>query len=197
MNRYTKYKQVCRLSLCGVDDLLKTDASLYSCNNNGIINSKRMRFSLNNSLNDVKLSQNAKCILNTCYIPNIPNIGGHITHVRLVASSETKTYDTTKGLNGNPIIFTTNQTGTPIFNNADMFHSFHVTSNFLEKGYIEIELECVTAGTNIGFFTGSITNLVFISLIIIDEDPELSSDLTLAPPVDYNNYNVNLPIRNY
>jgi hypothetical protein len=34
-------------------------------------NSKRMRFSLNNSLNDVKLSQNSKCVLESCHIPNI------------------------------------------------------------------------------------------------------------------------------
>ncbi len=37
----------------------------------------------------------------------------------------------------------------------------------------------------------------YISLIIIDQDPELTKDLTLAPPIDYNNYNVNIPIRNY
>ena len=78
-----------------------------------------------------------------------------------------------------------------------MFNCFHVSSNFLEKGYVEIELECISATTNINFFNGNPINHFFISLIIIDEDVELTKDLTLAPPIDYNTYNVNMPIRNY
>ncbi len=81
MNRNVKYNQVCRLSLCGSDDLIKCSAtSTYSCNNNGITNSKRMRFSLNNSLGDVKLSQNAKCILESCFIPSAPYINGNVVY---------------------------------------------------------------------------------------------------------------------
>jgi hypothetical protein len=161
-----------------------------------------MRFTLNNSLNDVKLSQNAKCMLETCHIPNITNLTNNLVYVRLVASSETKTYDTTKGLNGNPVILSTvvhtsTVQSNVIFNNNEMFNSFHVSSNFLEKGYIEIELECITATTSINYITSTPLNLFYISLIIIDEDPELTKDLTLAPPIDYNNYNVNIPIRNY
>ena len=78
-----------------------------------------------------------------------------------------------------------------------MFNCFHVASNFLEKGYIEIELECITATTSINFMTSTPLNLFHISLVIIDEDVELTKDLTLAPPIDYNNYNVNMPIRPY
>jgi hypothetical protein len=32
---------------------------------------------------------------------------------------------------------------------------------------------------------------------VVDEDPEVTEDLTLAPPIDYNDYNTNIPIRNY
>ena len=200
MNRNVKYKQVCRLHFHGKDDLLISSASSqYSCNNDGFTNSKLMRFTLNNSLNDVKLSQNAKCILEACHIPNITNLTNNLVYVRLVASSETKTYDTTKGLNGNPIILSTfaSSSSNNIYNNSDMFNCFHVSSNFLEKGYVEIELECISATTNINFFNGNPINHFFISLIIIDEDVELTKDLTLAPPIDYNTYNVNMPIRNY
>ena len=203
MNRNIKYKQVCRLILNGTNDLLKSStSSQYSCTNSSITNSKIMRFTLNNSLNDVKLSQNAKCMLETCHIPNITNLTNNLVYVRLVASSETKTYDTTKGLNGNPVILSTvvhtsTVQSNVIFNNNEMFNSFHVSSNFLEKGYIEIELECITATTSINYITSTPLNLFYISLIIIDEDPELTSDLTLAPPIDYNNYNNNMPIRNY
>ena len=203
MNRNIKYKQVCRLILNGTNDLLKSStSSQYSCTNSTITNSKIMRFTLNNSLNDVKLSQNARCMLETCHIPNITNLTNNLVYVRLVASSETKTYDTTKGLNGNPVILSTvvhtsTVQSNVIFNNNEMFNSFHVSSNFLEKGYIEIELECITATTSINYITSTPLNLFYISLIIIDEDPELTKDLTLAPPIDYNNYNVNIPIRNY
>ena len=203
MNRNIKYKQVCRLILNGTNDLLKSStSSQYSCTNSTITNSKIMRFTLNNSLNDVKLSQNAKCMLESCHIPNITNLTNNLVYVRLVASSQTKTYDTTKGLNGNPVILSTvvhtsSVQSNVIFNNNDLFNSFHVSSNFLEKGYIEIELECITATTSINYITSTPLNLFYISLIIIDEDPELTKDLTLAPPIDYNNYNNNMPIRPY
>jgi hypothetical protein len=72
---------------------------------------------------------------------------------------------------------------------------FHLI--FLQKGFIEMELECPSATTSIDYVTGLPLKPFYISMIIIDEDPELTSDLTLAPPIDYNNYNVNIPIRNY
>jgi hypothetical protein len=141
-------------------------------------------------------------MLESCHIPNITNLTNQLVYVRLVSSSETKTYDTTKGLNGNPVILSTvvhtsSVAPNTIFNNNESFNSFHVSSNFLEKGYIEIELECVTASTSINFISSTPINLFAICLVIIDVDPELTSDLTLAPPIDYNNYNVNIPIRPY
>jgi len=203
MNRNIKYKQVCRLVLNCNDDLLKSStSSQYSCTNTAIVNSKIIRFSLNNSLSDVILSQNAKCVLESCHIPNITNLTNQIVYLRLVTSSQDKTYDTTKGLNGNPIILSTMvHTSTVqsnvITNNSDMFYSLNIPSNFLQKGFIEMELECPSATTSINYVTGLPLKTFYISMIIIDEDPELTSDLTLAPPIDYNNYNVNIPIRNY
>ena len=73
----------------------------------------------------------------------------------------------------------------------------NIASNFLEKGFIELELECLTASQNIDFITNTPLAFFYISLIIIDEDPQLTLDLTLAPPIDYNNYNVNMPIKTY
>jgi hypothetical protein len=203
MNRNIKYKTVCRLVLNGGDDLNKNiDSSQYSYNNNGVTNSKRMRFAFNNSLNDVKLSQNAKCVLEACHIPNITNLTNNLIYVRLVASSQNKTYDTAKSLNGNPVILSTivhSNSVSPnvIYNASDFFYSLTVASNFLEKGFLELELECITTTQNIDFITSNPLQFFYISLIIIDEDPELTKDLTLAPPIDYNNYNINMPIRPY
>ena len=203
MNRNIKYKTVCRLVLNGGDDLNKNlNSSQYSYSNNNITNSKRMIFTLNNSLNDVKLSQNAKCVLEACHIPNITNLTNNLVYLRLVASSQDKTFDTAKYLNGNPVILSTivhSNTVSPnvIYNATDFFYSFNVASIFLEKGYLELELECITTTQNIDFITNQPLQFFYISLIIIDEDVELTSDLTLAPPIDYNNYNVNMPIKPY
>jgi hypothetical protein len=160
------------------------------------------RFSLNNSLSDVILSQNAKCVLESCHIPNITNLTTQIVYLRFVTSSQNKTYDTTKGLNGNPIILSTMvHTSTVqsnvIANASDMFYSLNIPSIFLNNGLIELELECPSATSSIDFITGLPLKTFYISLIIVDVDPELTKDLTLAPPIDYNNYNVNIPIRPY
>ena len=112
--------------------------------------------------------------------------------------SEFKTFDTTKQLNGNPIILSTIAIANNIIYNAsDSFYSVNVASNFLSTGYIEFELECPNASSNIDFITNSPLRNFYITLVIIDIDPELTKDLTLAPPVDYNTYNINMPIRNY
>ena len=159
MNRNIKYKTVCRLVLNGGDDLNKNlNSSQYSYSNNNITNSKRMRFTLNNSLNDVKLSQNAKCVLEACHIPNITNLTNNLVYLRLVASSQDKTFDTAKYLNGNPVILSTivhSSSVSPnvIYNATDFFYSFNVASIFLEKGYLELELECITTTQNIDFIT--------------------------------------------
>jgi hypothetical protein len=161
-----------------------------------------MRFSFNNTLSNVKLSQNARCVLEACHIPNITNLTNNLVYLRLIASSNDKTFDTSKNLNGNPVILSTivhSSSVSPnvIYNATDFFYSINVSSNFLEKGYVELELECITTTANINYITSNPLNFFYISLIIIDEDVELTSDLTLAPPIDYNNYNVNIPIRNY
>ena len=64
-------------------------------------NSKRMRFALNNSLNDLKLSQNARCVVETCNIPSFQNLAGKYILLRLVTSTQDKTCDTKKFLNRN------------------------------------------------------------------------------------------------
>ena len=63
-----------------------------------------MRFALNNSLNDLKLSQNARCVVETCNVPSFQNLAGKYILLRLVTSTQDKTCDTKKFLNGNPIL---------------------------------------------------------------------------------------------
>ena len=165
-------------------------------------NGKRMRFALNNSLNDLKLSQTARCIVESCNIPSITNLAGKYVSVRIATSSQDKTCDTKKFLNGNPILLsmaTQSTVNSPniIYNASEFFYNVNVPYNLFSNGYLDLELECPTATANIDFITNKPLSTFFLNLIIIDEDPQLTKDLTLAPPIDYRNYNVNMPIRPY
>jgi hypothetical protein len=163
-------------------------------------NAKRMRFTLNNALNDLKLSQNARCVVETCNIPSITNLAGKYVLLRLVTSTQDKACDTKKFLNGNPILLslatsTTVNSTNVLYNASEFFYNINVPTNIFSQGYIDIELECPSATANIDFITNKPLSTFFINLIIVDEDPILTKDLTLAPPIDYNNYNINMPIR--
>jgi len=165
-------------------------------------NSKRMRFPLNNALNDLKLSQNARCVVETCNIPSITNLAGKYVLLRIVTSTQDKTCDTKKFLNGNPILISMATQSTVgatnvLYNASEFFYNINVPTNIFSQGYIDMELECPSATANIDFITNKPLNTFFINLIIVDEDPILTKDLTLAPPIDYNNYNINIPIRPY
>ena len=165
-------------------------------------NSKRMRFALNNSLNDLKLSQNARCVVETCNVPSFQNLAGKYILLRLVTSTQDKTCDTKKFLNGNPILISMATQAilgstNVLYNASEFFYNINVPTNIFSQGYIDMELECPSATANIDFLTSKPLSTFFLNLVIVDEDPELTKDLTLAPPIDYNNYNVNIPIKNY
>ncbi len=55
-----------------------------------------------------------------------------------------------------------------------ILYSLNVASSFLEKGFIELELECITTTQNVEFISGQTLQFFYISLIIIDQDPELT-----------------------
>ena len=84
-----------------------------------------------------------------------------------------------------------------IYNASEFFYNVNIPYNLFSNGYLDLELECPTATANIDFITNKPLSSFFLNLIIIDEDPQLTKDLTLAPPIDYRNYNVNMPIRPY
>jgi hypothetical protein len=201
MNRNIKYKQVCRLQFFGDDNIYDNARFQYSTVNTSVINAIRMRFDLRGNLGSVILSKNARIVVESAYIPALTNATTRIAVLRLLTSTEDKTFDSKKGINGNPILFCLGLSGsanalTNFKNGHDMFYSLNIPSNFLSKGFIEMELEIPSqTSLSIAFVNNLIT--FSLTLIIIDVDPELTLDNTLAPPIDYNNYNVNIPIRNY
>ena len=201
MDRNIRYKTVCRVGIYGDDDINTSTSTQYAVGGN-YTNSKRMRFPLNNALNDLKLSQNARCVVETCNIPSITNLAGKYVLLRIVTSTQDKTCDTKKFLNGNPILVsmatqsTVNATNV-LYNASEFFYNINVPTNIFSQGYIDMELECPSATANIDFITNKPLSTFFINLIVVDEDPILTKDLTLAPPIDYNNYNINMPIKQY
>jgi len=137
------YKQVCRLTFLGIDDELKNDtSSVYSTNLNSSFypvpanavfkvdangaataapnleftnrnNTKRLRFSLNETFNDLKLSPKAKLVIESVTVPNIINMAyrqskcvGNIL-LRLHGLNRANTWDSSSKKKAAPTIFTT------------------------------------------------------------------------------------------
>ena len=196
-----KYKQLCRLQFFGDDNIYNNARFQYSTVNTSITNAIRMRFDLGGNLGDVILSKNARIVVESVYIPALTNATTRIAVLRLLTSTEDKTFDSKKGINGNPILFCLGLSGsanalTNFKNGHDMFYSLNIPSNFLSKGFVEMELEVPSQTSSSIAFVNNLANFC-LNLIIIDYDPELTLDNTLAPPFDSNNSNINFPIKQY
>jgi hypothetical protein len=217
-----KYKEVVRLQFFGDDNINNNARFQYSTVNTSKTNAIRMKFDLGGNLGNVILSKNARIVVESAYISALTNATTRIAVLRLLTSTADKTFDSKpffatavrkrtaaanrtfdskKGINGNPVLFCLGLSGsanalTNFKNGHDMFYSLNIPSNFLSKGFIEIELE-VPSQTSLSI--AFVNNLVTfcLTLIIIDVDPELTLDNTLASPFDSNNSNNNFPIKQY
>ena len=194
--KYTKYKTRVKMVCTGDDDLFGSNtASTYKTTGSTYTNGKTIRFNLNGAFNDVTLSHNARCIMEACYVPTITGISNYIL-VRLGCSTNDKALDTKTFNKGFPVIATFKGTDTTILNCSEFFYNLNVPSNFLQNGYIDVQLESPVVTSNIDFITGTPLNKFFISLIIVDEDDEQTQDETLAPKVEYKNFGrMGAPIR--
>jgi hypothetical protein len=202
LQKNTRYKQVTRLQLVG-DDNIFNKAQYHYATTGTVNNSIRMRFDLKGVLSDMVLSQNARAIVEMACIPSITNSNGRTTIVRLVTSTQDKVCDTKKFLQGNPILFCMGLSSTVnalniLYNATEFFYNINIPPNFLTLGYIDIELECPGQTTSaIDYITSNPLNNLYINLVIVDEDPEITTDTILAPPIDMKHYNVNMPIKQY
>ena len=82
--KFFRYKQVARLNFSGIDDELNNEPTSYyntkfKLLNNNEINTKLLRFRIDN-LSDIKLSQNAKLILESVFISTVEDSALDIKH---------------------------------------------------------------------------------------------------------------------
>jgi hypothetical protein len=182
---YQKFKTVGRIQLFGShDEFLSNSNSVYKTVSN-FNNGKRMRFNLNGLMNDVRLSKNARLVMEAVFVPSITNMTNYI-NVCVVTSTEDQDFDTNKGISGNPIIctFMKESASQTYVNNAPEFCNIHVPTNFLQRGFIELEIESPVVTANVDFITSTPLRPFFITFVIIDEDDEQTQDPNLAGPVD-------------
>ena len=192
--RYTVHKNIVKISVFGDDDTwISNTNSVYRIDGT-LTNCKSMRFNFNGSLNNVKLSKNARFMLESLFIPTITNLSNYI-NVRVVTSTEDTNLDSKKLNTGNPILITT-RANTMVYNNSELFCNINVPSTFLSQGHIEIELESPVVTAAVDFITSTPLKPFYMTFVIIDQDEEESQDPNIAQTVEYKNYGrLGMPIR--
>ena len=176
--RNIAYKQQTRLQLFGDDNIFNSAQYQYGTAGSSVVNAIKMRFDLKGSLSNVILSRNARAVVEMACIPTISQMANRTVIVRLVTSTQDKTCDTKKFLNGNPILFCMPTAATvsslnTLFNASEFFYNINVPSNFLSNGYIDVELECPSqTSTAIDFISGNPLSNFYMTLVIVDEDLE-------------------------
>ena len=111
--------------------------------------------------------------------------------VRLGTSTNDNTIESINFNNRNPILAVT-RTNYPAFNSMKAYQSLNIPSNFIQKGYIEFEVEYPRL--NYDITTKEFKNLN-LNLVITDEDNEQISDKHNI--IDLKKMNLNIPIRYY
>lgn len=194
MVKLFQYKQVARITLLGYDDILIDDAnSIYKTqmrggfHNNNEINTKLLKFKLDNNIQNLQFSNNAKLVIESVYVPNIcdyditavpPTFAPDIKNTGSISlrmkGINNDTFDSMTA-NANTMIFTNSTTNNTFYNtNPDKLYNFSVSSNFLRNGFIEIEMifdMFETEDIDIVLNKRSITSF-FISFVIYDENQE-------------------------
>jgi hypothetical protein len=219
--KFFRYKQVARFNFVGIDDELNNvDSSYYNTKfklfDNTEINTKLMRFRIN-SLRDLKLSQNARLILESVFISSVEDTSLEVKHnsnviLRLKNLNDSKCHNSWNDNNDCPIFFShcfksTEVTGTTsnsynfergisFFNtNPDRFYNFTIPSTFTNNTTFDFELIYqMRSGLNLSTTDRGSFYKFHCSFIICDYDEEelISNDSTI---VDYDKYGPHFPLK--
>jgi hypothetical protein len=191
--KFYKYKQLQRCTFFGHDDLnLTDDRSVFKTSAQsgaGIIDdTKIFRFNINR-LFQKQLSQNAKIVIESIYLPTVGTRAGPAT-VRM-NNINTNAHDSqNKGFNS-PLIYHSEDTGLQFNNtNPELFYNFSVSNNFFQNGTIEIQV--TYPNVELAPITLARFNISFV-VYDIDEEELLLKD---SPDVDFKNFGPHVNIHN-
>ena len=217
MVKLFRYKQVARITLFGNDDILLNDVnSIYKTQLNGgfhtdEINTKSLKFKLSGNIQNLQLSNNAKLVVESAFLPDLFNYDPLLqifTPVQISIGNislrmkgiNNDTFDS-MGANANTLILNIHNGKNTFFNpSPDKLYNYTISSNFLRNGFLELELIYdIIPGQNIDLALQSRSLTFFqISFVIYDENEEdlllkdtLETDFKLMKP-----FNGGIPIFN-
>ena len=147
-------------------------------------NIKRLRFDLNQEFQSIKIANGAVIFLELIRMPALSNISTCYKNLRVIGAQNITVYDSTQGTTGNPILFTCEggNTATNYFLSNTEYSRLPVPPNFLNRGYLEFELDTfLTAANNGGVYTAAQLNDLIIKIVIAEPDLTFTSDHNLAP----------------
>ena len=145
-------------------------------------NTKRLRFDLNQELQALRLSDNAELYLEYVRMPALSVNSTCFKNLRLIGASNINTFDSIQGSTGNPILFTceSGNVATSYKLSTSEYGRLNIPPNFLNKGYIEFEMESILSANNV-IFTAAQLNELIIRLVIVEPNNEITQDNNLGP----------------
>ena len=150
-------------------------------------NIKRLRFDLNQEYQSIRIANGAVMFLEFIRMPALTNISTCYKNLRVIGSQNINVFDSTQGTTGNGILFTCEggNAATNYYLSNTEYSRLPVPPNFLNRGYIEFELDTVlTAANNGTVYTAAQLNDLIIKVVIAEPDITDTQDNNLAP--DYN-----------
>ena len=150
-------------------------------------NIKRLRFDLSQEFQSIKIANGAVLFLEFIRMPGLTNLSTCYKNLRVIGAQNITVYDSTQGTTGNPILFTCEGgfTATNYFLSNTEYSRLPVPPNFLNRGYIEFELDTVLTAANGGLvYTAAQLNDLIIKVVIAEPDLTQTQDHNLAP--EYN-----------
>ena len=160
-------------------------------------NIKRLRFDLNQEFQSIRIANGAVLFLEFIRMPGLTNISTCYKNLRVIGAQNITVFDSTQGTTGNPILFTCEGGNAAVnyFLSNTEYSRLPVPPNFLNRGYIEFELDTVlTAANNGTVYTAAQLNDLIIKIVIAEPDLNETQDNNLAPEYNKKDYQM---LRNY
>ena len=156
-------------------------------------NIKKLRFDFNQEFQSVRLANGAVMFLEYIRMPALSNLSTCYKNLRVVGAQDITVFDSTQGTTGNPILFTCEggNVATNYFLSNTEYSRLPVPPNFLNRGYLEFELDTVLTGANGGtVFTTAQLNDLIIKVVIAEPDLNMTQDNNLAPEYNKTDYQI-------